>query len=119
MAFKLPTLKTDVDCEPIGYPGLIFKFWLNPTRPKEEWEPPENPQPWQRSWYEAYARVCLKITIPAELTDSGEEEVTENVTAKTIYDMEQAVDFEAAVMNWAFGVWDRERTERLQVELKN
>ena len=119
MAFKLPKLKTDVDCEPIGYPGLVFRFWLNPTRPAEEYEPPENPQPWQRNYYEAYARVCLKITIPASLTDSGEEEVIEDVTAKAIYDMELAPDFEPAILPWAFNVWDKERTERLQVELKN
>ena len=119
MAFKLPRLKTDVDCEPIGYPGLVFTFWLNPTRPKEEYEPPENPQPWQRNYYAAYARVCLRIAIPADLTDSGKDEIIEDVTAKTIYDMEQAVDFEPAILTWAFGVWDRERGERLTAALKN
>ena len=119
MGFKLPRLKTDVDCEPLGYPGLVFQFWLNPTRPEEEWEAPEDPQPWERNWYAAYARVCLRITIPADLTDSGEEEVIEPVTTKTIYDMEQAAGFEVAVINWVFGTWDKERTERLRVAVKN
>ena len=120
MEFKLPKLKTDVDCEPIGYPGLVFQFWLNPTLLEKEWEAPEDPQPWDRWWYVAYARVCLKITFPADLTEGGEEEVVEDVTAKVLYDLEKETPgFESAVVSWAWRTWDKERTERLEVAVKN
>ena len=41
MAFKLPKLLTEIDCGPIGYPGLVVTCWLNPTfeeEPHYPWE---------------------------------------------------------------------------------
>ena len=126
MEFKLPRLKTDVDCEPLGYSGLVFQFWLNPTTREEEWIAPDkrnppvkNPRPWDLLWYNGYARVCLKITIPANLTDGGEKEVIGDVTAKAIYDLDHSPGFESSVLLWAFNTWNTERQERLQVAAKN
>ena len=33
---KLPRLTWEVDCGPIGYPGLGLVFWLNPPLPADE-----------------------------------------------------------------------------------
>ena len=128
MGFKLPRLTTDVDCEPLGYPGLVFTFWLNPTQvdddeawiaPDERDPPVEEPEPWDRLWYFGLGRVLLRVTIPKGLSDSGAEEVIEIPDAEAVYALEQMPGFDQSLLHWTFAKLGEERQERLQVAAKN
>ena len=126
MGFKLPRLTTDVDCEPLGYPGLVFTFWLNATNPSEEWlspaerDPPvTEPEPWDLPWLHVVAGTFDRVTIPGAYTESGEEEVIEIPDAKAVYDLHGMPGFEQKLLNWALEVLRLERLERFQVEAKN
>jgi hypothetical protein len=126
MGFQLPVLETDVDCEALGYPGLVFTFWLNATNPEEEWESPaerdppvEEPEPWDRLWYVSYARALLRITIPAEFSDTGKEEVLEISDAKAAYELERMPGFDRSILHWALMQVGEQRQERLEVAVKN
>ena len=95
MGFKLPVLETDADCGPMGYEGLVFTFWLNATNPEEDWvapdkrDPPvEEPEPWDKLWYHNFASALVRVTIPPDLSDTGEEEVIEIPDSQAVYDLE-------------------------------
>ena len=128
MGFKLPSLETDVDCEPLGYPGLVFRFWLNPWNPEEdeEWVPPderdppvEKPEPWDRLWYWSVTRVLQCVIIPAALSDTGKKETIDVPDMKAVYDLERMPRFEQKALNWALETLRVERNERFQVAVKN
>jgi hypothetical protein len=117
MAFKLPKLTTQIDCEPIGYPGLVVTCWLNVTR--EDWEPPEDAEPWETMFHHGLARVFERFTFPAEMTESGEVEVYEIPDGKALYDLLQDPSFDQAIVIWAQSIYQNERAARLEVEQKN
>ena len=126
MGFRLPVLETDVDCEPLGYPGLVFTFWLNATNPEEEWvspaerDPPvKEPEVWDRLWYVSYARALLYITIPAKLSDTGKEEVLEIPDAQAAFELERMPGFVRSILHWALARVGEERAERLEAAVKN
>jgi len=127
MGFKLPRLTTDVDCEPLGYPGLVFTLWLNPTpADHKEWiapadrDPPvENPEPWDLQWLSIIADVLDRVAIPGEYIDSGKEEIIEFPDAKAVYDLCETPGFEQRILNWALEVLRVERQERFSVARKN
>ena len=119
MGFKLPRLTTDVDCGPLGYDGLVFRFWLNATNPEKDWEAPDDPEPWERLWYVVIARVLERVIVPGGYTDSGEEEVIDIPDAKAAYELERMPGFEQGIIHWAFNVFGQERQERLATERKN
>lgn len=126
MGFKFPVLETHVDCKPLGYPGLVFTFWLNATNPDEEWlspaervPPVTEPEPWDRLWYESYGRALLHITIPPEFSDSGKEEVLEIPDAEAAYELERMPGFDRSILHWALAKVGAERQERLATAVKN
>ena len=126
MGFKLPVLESDVDCGPLGYPGLVFTFWLNATNPEEGWvapekrDPPElEPEPWDRLWYEGLGRVYLRVIVPPEFSDTGAEEIIELPDAQAVYKLERTTGFDQTLLHWAFARLGEERAERLQVAVKN
>ena len=126
MGFKLPVLETDADCGPMGYDGLVFTFWLNATNPEEDWvlpderDPPvKEPEPWDKLWYNSFASALLRVTIPPEFSDTGEEEVIEIPDAKAVYELEQMPGFEPSLLIWALNQVSQQRQERLQVAAKN
>ena len=126
MGFKLPVLESDVDCAAMGYSGLVFTFWLNATNPEEDWVPPDerdppvaNPEPWDLLWYNNFASALLRVTIPPEFNDAGEEEVIELPDAKAIYDLERMPGFEQALLIWALNQVSSQRLERVRAEVKN
>jgi hypothetical protein len=126
MGFQLPVLETDVDCEPLGYPGLTFTFWLNATNPEEDWvspaerDPPvQKPAEWDRLWYEGLGRVLLRVIIPPKLSDTGAEEVLEIPDAEAVYELERMPGFDKTLLHWAFARLSDERQERIQVAAKN
>ena len=117
MAFKLPKLTTDVDCAPIGYPGLKVTFWLNVTF--EEWKPPEDAQPWETVFYRGLARAIERVTFPSGMTDSGEAEVWEISDAKALYDLMNAEGFDQTIIIWSQSQYQDQRAARLEAEAKN
>ena len=126
MGLELPVLETDVDCEPLGYPGLVLTFWLNATNPEEEWlspderDPPETePEPWDRLWYVSYGRALLRITIPGKFSDTGKKEVIEIPDAEAAYELERMPGFDRSIMHWALAQVAEQRTERLEAAVKN
>ena len=117
MAFKLPKLETDVDCEPIGYPGLTVTFWLN-IQP-DDYEPPEDGQPWDTLFYHGLARLVQRVTFPPTFTTSGEVEVLEIDSAEAMYDLLMDESFEQAIIVWAQGQYQEQRQERMAASVKN
>lgn len=117
MPFKLPKLTTDIDCEPIGYPGLVVTCWLNITQ--EDWEPPADAEPWETLFYHGLARVFERLTFPPEMTDSGEEEVYEIADARTLYDLLAEPTFDQSIVIWAQSIYQNQRAARLEAEQKN
>ena len=117
MGFKLPKLTTVIDCGPLGYPGLSFECWLNPVY--EDYEPPEEGQPWETPWYHGLGRVFLSVSVPAELSDSGEAYSIDLPDGKAVYDLEFAPGFDRACINYALERLNQERQARLQDALKN
>jgi hypothetical protein len=117
MKFKLPRLYTNVDCEPIGYPGLLVRFWLNPTG--EHYEPPENGEAWESSYWYGLGRAIQSITIPAEMTEDGEDVVIDVPDGKALYELVDTPGFDYQIVIWALGQYQEQRQARLQAELKN
>ena len=126
MGFKLPELTTDVDCEEIGYSGLVFRFLLNATNPAETWvspelrDPPvEEPDPWDTLWYQGLGRALVCVIIPGKFSDTGKREVIDIPDAQAFYELERAPGFEHDALKWALDMFMVERPERLKVERKN
>jgi len=117
MAFKLPRLTTDVDCEPIGYAGLVVTFWLNVTA--EEWEPPEDAKEWESTFYHALGRVIERVTFPADLVDGDEPEVWEIPDGKALFGLMDADGFDQAIIIWSQSQYQDQRAARLEAEAKN
>ena len=117
MAFKLPRLTTDVDCEPIGYQGLVVTFWLNVD--PEEWEPPEDGEPWESMFYHGLGRVIESVTFPADMTDGDEPEVWEIPDGAALHELMNAAGFDQAIIIWSQSQYQDQRAERLQAEVKN
>ena len=117
MRFKLPKLTTDVDCEPIGYPGLTVTFWLNPTG--ETYEPPQDGEPWESAYWYGLGRTIERVTVPAEMTESGEEQVIEIPDGKALYELVDAPGFDYQIIIWSLNQYQEQRQARLQAELKN
>jgi len=117
MGFQLPRLTTDIDCGPIGYPGLVVTCWLNVTY--EEYAPPEKPEPWETLWYHGLGRILEQVTFPASFTDNGESMTVTLPDAKAVYDLMQTEGFDQQIITWVMEQYGRQRQERLQVAAKN
>lgn len=119
MRFNLPKLTTDIDCEPIGYPGLTVQFWLNPTSPAERYSPPDNAEKWESAYWVGLARAIESITIPPSMTDSGKPLVIPIDSGKTLYNLMDEEGFDWHIVLWAVDRYTDERQERLKTEIKN
>ena len=108
---------TDVDCEPIGYAGLVVTFWLNVTA--EEWEPPEDAKEWESTFYHALGRVIERVTFPADLVDGDEPEVWEIPDGKALFGLMDADGFDQAIIIWSQSQYQDQRAARLEAEAKN
>jgi hypothetical protein len=117
MAFKLPRLTTDVDCEPIGYPGLVVTFWLNVT--SEAWESPPDGKAWETLFYHGLGRMIDRVTFPPELTDGDEPEVWEIPDGKALFDLMNEDGFDQSIIIWAQSIYQDQRAARLEAEAKN
>lgn len=108
---QLPKLTWQCDCEPIGYPGLVVEFWLNPPALSDD----EAKRLGAGDIYEALARIVERVIVPAEY--GGPTEVPG--TAEALRGLDRAAGFDPQVLVWASGRYRAERGERLEVERKN
>lgn len=117
MGFKLPRLTRDVDCEPLGYPGLVLVLWLNTD--SQDWQPPQDAQPWDRYGWWQVSRIVERVIVPGDYSEDGEEQVIELPDQKAVYDLSNADGFDPAILTWAIEAWRKHRTDWLQSELGN
>lgn len=131
MGFKLPTITAEVDCAPIGYPGLLVEVVLNPTYTEHvfPWETAANPaqererilreEPWQAELYYAWGRTIRRITFPPAMADSGRAETVDLGSAQAVYRLMTTDGFEQHIIVWAEQQRQKLRRERLEAEIKN
>ena len=120
MAIKLPRLTWDLDCEPLGYPGIVFTFWLNPPLDVAE-EPKKGvlkKEPWDDAFFHNMAAVMDQVTVPDEYTGDGDL-VVETPDAKAVWELQTKVFPDPQIVLWASGRYRDQRAERLQVAAKN
>ena len=113
----LPRLTNTVDCGPIGYPGIVVEFWLNP--PIHEDNASGADDPWETVFYRQMAYIIERVRISGDYTEDGEELVLEVQDAKALWDLEHRGDFDSQILTWTWGQHSRDRNERLQTERKN
>ena len=119
MALQLPRLKTSIDCAPLEYPGLVVEFWLNVTQPEREWEPPDEPEPWDTLWYHGLARMLERVIIPPAFTTDDNEIIIELPDAEAVWHLERMPGFDPVILPWAIREFQTVRAERLEGERKN
>ena len=115
MGFKLPKLFgwVKVTC----YPGMEMNCWLNFVDDgKLE---VIGKEPWELPWYEMLGSIYQRLKVPAEMTDSGEEEVIELGTAKAVYELERMPGFDKGLLRRILGYLGVQRDELLAEERKN
>jgi hypothetical protein len=118
VALKLPRLCTDIDCGPIGYPGLVVTLWLNPSI--DEYTPPEKKrEPWESEYYHSLARMFERVTLPGDYTEDGQERVIEVTDARALWELEHRPDFDPQILLWTASQYAQQRAERLRTEAKN
>ena len=119
MPINLPRLTWDLDCEPLGYPGVVFTFWLNPPLGLATDDEGGRKRPeWDTAFHRNMALVLDRVTIPAEYAD-GEELVIEIPDAKALWDLQNEAGFDPQLVLWASGCYQDQRAERLRVSAKN
>lgn len=118
MRFKnIPRLTHVLDCGEIGLPGMELELVLNPSL--EEFVPPENPQEWETESYDRYARWFKSLRVPAEFSESGEEEVLTIDGPQAVFELERSPGFDPSVLGWAIEQYVEHRAEWLEEERKN
>lgn len=132
MQIKLPVLTREVDCEPIGYPGVVVTYRLNLPYEKHEypWDVIKDQKqreqrqaeiledaPWESEFYYYLSRIVESVTLPAEV--AGEETVIETPDAKAIYDLMFTPGFDQQIIIWSQVEYSKERQTWLESEVKN
>lgn len=115
MGFKLPEIVGWVDL-PI-YDGMRMECWLNPV--KDDYEPPEDAEPWESTFFRAYGNLFRRLLVPADVTDTGEEEIIELGSARAVWDLTETTGFDQSILPRAMGAWSDQREALLEAALKN
>ena len=120
MPIKLPRLTWNLDAEPLGYPGLVFTFWLNPPLDVgAEEDQGFLKKPWDDPFFHNLSAVLDCVTIPDEYTGGDGDLVVEIDDAKALWDLQHDQGFDPQLVLWASGCYRAQRVERLQVAAKN
>lgn len=117
MALALPRLETEIDCAPLGYPGLRVVYWLNVTYHEEPEESGE--EPWDKPFYHQMGRQLLRVIVPAEYTDDNQEQVIEVGSAQALWELERMPGLDAHIIIWSASMIARQRSQRMEDALKN
>jgi len=99
MGFKWPRLLYELDCEPIGYPGVVVEVVLNPE-PLEEDRTYSGVQG-DSEWYHSQARFLERVVVPGEYRDDGENWEYEIPDAQALWALEREPGFDARILLWA------------------
>ena len=123
MGFRLPALVQAVD---VGewqprYAGIVLEVRLNPPVVRFEAEEAEGEErkPWETAFYHGAAARLERLVVPAELTDSGQEEVVVLDSPEAVYRLEHRQDFDPGILAWILSEYPRLRNEYLEGALKN
>lgn len=135
-SLRLPRFTAEVDCGPIGYPGLTVKFWINVTydaariadivwekqakRTAEDTgqEPAERPK-WDTDYYYNLGRIVEEVHIPAEFT-ADEQALTIPVRdGRDLHELMCRQGFEQMIILWASQGYYELKQKRLAEESKN
>lgn len=121
--FKLPELVWELDCEPLGYPGLTVTMVLNPPIDADDASASRDASArdaeWDGAFYRQLARIMKAVTIPGEWTDDGQELTVALGDGRAVWDLEHDRGFDPQVLQWALRQYAAQRNERLQAESKN
>ena len=115
MGFNLPQYTGWVDVP--FYAGMEMECWLNPV--KDDWEPPENPEPWDNEYWYAYGRLFKRLRVPAGMTGDGEEQVIELGSAKAVYELTDTPGFDQGILPRVMAAWGEQREALLEAAQKN
>jgi hypothetical protein len=133
MKWNLPRLTWELDCEPLGYPGLTVVFWLNidiDTSNVPSWANIEDEETRTKAVREADAwdawpyfealHAVESIRIPARYLHEaqGDQEVR-FASAKEVWEFEHVPGFDPQILQWAMRQYRAQRQERLKVASKN
>ena len=119
MGLMLPRLTRDVDCEPLGYPGIVLTLHLN-VDANQAYQPPEDAQPWDRYGYWYLTQIIDRIHVPGSYTEGGEDELLELDNCELAYKLMHDGDgFDANILTWAIEAWRQSKAEWLLAEVKN
>ena len=114
---RLPELTWELDCGPLGYPGLVVEMILNPSG--DEREPLDDGAPWDNEFYWIWGHIFKAVHLPADYSESGEPVSIVLMNGEDLYDLEHMVGFDPQVLTWAMRQYTQKRQERLQAEVKN
>ena len=120
MPIKLPRLTWDLDCEPLGYPGVVFTFWLNPPIGLVSDENPKGKEPWATAFHRNMSLLLDHVTIPAEYADGEDEDLIVVISdAKALWALQHDKGFDSQLVLWASARYQDQRIERLRTAAKN
>jgi len=132
--FKLPVLTHDVDCEPLGYPGLVVTFRLNPGYVEKAfpWDDIENveeqnkarakaleTEPWCAEYSWAMSRVIESVTFPADMSEDGKSYTVGIDSPQAFHELTTTEGFDQNIITWAQSGFQKARQEWLATEVKN
>ena len=123
MGFTLPPFEGQIDCAPLGYPGMAFDLLLNPPyageyeAPKQKKGQPPPPE-WTDGYWYGMGRLFLRVHIPEQYRND-DQEVVELGSGKAVYDLAHTKGFDPRVVPWVFGEFVNRRTELTEAAVKN
>ena len=126
MNITLPRLTHDLDCEPLGYPGLVVTLWVNPTYDDhvDPWDEETDPdkrrklrleildeEPWRSEYWYLMGRIIEAVTFPPEMVGKEEPVRIETPDAKALYDLAFTPGFDQEIIRWAGDMSGQHRRE--------
>jgi hypothetical protein len=117
MTLKLPKLTWELDCEPLGYPGLVIEMVLNP--PIVDFVRPEKAQPWETEYYVGLSRIIDEVLVPARYTSEGQAVTIVITGPEDVWVLEHDPGFDPQLLLWVMNRYTNQRQERLRAERKN
>ena len=119
---KFPETYHELDCEGIGYPGVLVTLWVNPPAGRE-------PAPLgakladvpkllggQVEFYRESAAIVRAVELPEAY---GGPERIEIATAHDLYELERRPGFDPLIVAWALREWRLHRLDWMVAAAKN